>query len=296
MSFTDTLAQIKTGLWAIEPNFAFGLKDTVLNILAKNPTEAFKKETLEAKHYLMDANGNKFNSNSIADATPGTIGVIHITGPMIKYGNYYCWGADELMAMADKFEKSPNIIGHLWINDSGGGAVNAVAPYINFQLRRKKPLVSLCDMSGSANYWAIVPSDYIMAENNISSAFGSIGIMATLRNTKKYWEEMGVVDYTIYADQSDHKNESFDLAVEGKFELIKKKHLNPLAINFQNQVKSSRPNLKLDVEGIISGQVFYAEEAVQIGLADGIGNLELAIKKVTELAEVQNAVQNIMLN
>lgn len=292
MSVTDTIRQIKSGLWALEPHYAIGLRGTVEEILTQQPNEVLAKENFEARHYLIDENGNKYKSTSINEAPSGSIGVIHITSTMIKYGNYYCWGADELVAQAEAFDNNPNIIGQIWIIDTGGGAVNAVAPYRNFLANKKKPVLSWCDMCASAGIWVATGTDYIMAQNNISSSFGSIGVMASLRNAKKYWTDMGVIDYTIYADQSDHKNKAFDLAMEGKFKLIKKEHLNPLAIKFQETVKANRPNLKLDVEGIISGKMFYAEEAVEYGLADSIGSFEQAIEKLTELAAVQTIMYN----
>ena len=288
----DTLRQIKAGFWALEPHYALGLQDTVVKIMSKQPVATHQKDAIEARHYLIDENGNKYSSKQVNEIPQGSIGIIHINGPMIKYGNWYCWGADELVAQAEAFDRNPNVIGQIWVNDSGGGGVNAVAPYLNFLLKKKKPVLSLCDVPASANYWVVSGSDYIMAENNISASFGSIGIMASLRNMEKYWKNLGIVDHTVYADQSDHKNKAFDLALEGKFKLIRKEHLNPLAINFQNTIKTNRPNLKLDVEGIISGKMFYAEESVEIGLIDSIGNMELAIEKLTELAEVQQIMSN----
>ncbi|WP_271407281.1 S49 family peptidase [Tenacibaculum soleae] len=240
----------------------------------------------------MDENSKKYNSSSVNEAPKDSIGVIHITGPMIKYGNYYCWGADELVAQAQLFDKNPNIKGIVFIIDTGGGAVNAVAPYLDFLKNKTKPVVAWCDMCASAGYWVASGCDYIMAANTISSSFGSIGVMVTLRDASKYWKDLGVEDHVINADPSEHKNKTFELALKGDYKLIKKELLNPLAVQFQETVKANRPNLKLDVEGIISGKMFFAQDSVDIGLADGIGNLQQAMDKVTEL----KAVQTIMYN
>lgn len=280
----DTLRQIKSGLWAIEPNYGLSLKETVENIFSKDFNEAHKKENLEARHYLLDENSKKYNSNDLSNVSEGSIGVIHITGTMIKYGNYYCWGTDELVEKAYQFDNNPNIIGQIWRIDTGGGAVNSVAPYLSFLKNKNKPVLSLCDMCGSAGYWTSVGTDFIMAENTISSMFGSIGVLASFRDASKYWKDLGVIDHTILADQSEHKNKAFHLALEGDYEKIKNEILNPVAIKFQENVKSFRPNLKLDVEGIISGKMFYAQEALEIGLIDGIGDFNHAVEKLTTLA------------
>lgn len=292
MSVTDTIRQIKSGMWAVEPNYGLSLRDTVEKIFAQVPNETLKKEVLEARHYVLDENSNRYNSKSVNEAPKDSIGVIHITGSMIKYGNYYCWGTDELVAQAQIFDKNPNIIGIVFIIDTGGGAVNAVAPYLDFLKNKTKPVVAWCDMCASAGYWVASGCDYVMAANTISASFGSIGVMMSFRDTSKYWADMGVVDHVVNADPSEHKNKSFELALKGDYKLIRKELLNPLAIQFQETVKANRPNLKLDVEGIISGKMFFAQDSVEIGLADGIGNLQQAMKKVTEL----NAVQTIMYN
>ena len=292
MSVTDTIRQIKSGLWAIEPHYGISLRDTVEKILTKQTNDTLSKEDLEATHYLIDEKGDQFRSSSINEAGPGSIGVIRITGPMIKYGNPYCWGADELVVQAKKFDNNENIIGQIWVFDTGGGAVNSVAPYREFLATKKKPVLSWCDMCASAGVWVATGTNYIMAQNNISASFGSIGVMASLRNTKKYFQDMGVIDHKIYAEQSEHKNKAFDLALEGEFDLIRKEHLNPLAIKFQERVKADLPGLNLNVKGIISGRMFYADQALEHGLIHGIGRFDQAVDKLIELAAVQEIMNN----
>ncbi len=288
----DTIRQIKTGLWAFEPSYGLALQETIKNILANNtPEDKFKKENFDARHYVIDEFGNQYKSESANNVEQG-IGIIHITGAIIKYGNYYCWGADELVAQAKQFDNASNIIGTIFIIDTGGGAVNAVAPFKDFLKTKKKPVLAWCDLCASAGYWIASNCDYIMASNTISSSFGSIGVMATLEDASKYWEDKGIIEHIIKADQSKHKNESFHLALKGDYKLIKEEHLNPLAIKFQNTVKANRPNLNLDIEGILSGKMFYAEQSVAYGLADSIGDFNQAIKKLTELVAVQTIMYN----
>ncbi|MCD8435882.1 S49 family peptidase [Tenacibaculum dicentrarchi] len=288
MSVTDTIRQIKAGMWAVEPHYGIGLRETVEKIFAGTQNETYKKEKLDARHYLLDQNGTKFNSDSLNDISNNSIGVIDIRGAMIKYGNYYCWGADELVAQAKLFDKNPNIIAIIFVFDTGGGAVNAVAPFTDFLANKKKPVVAWADMCASAGYWVAAGCDYIMASNNISASFGSIGIMCSFRDASKYWEELGIKDHTIYSDLSTHKNKSFELALQGDYSLIKKEDLNPIALSFQNYVKANRPNLNLEEEGILEGKMFYAENSVVNGLADGIGNFQDALAKATQLAAVKS--------
>ena len=51
---------------------------------------------------------------------------------------------------------------------------------------------------------------------------------------------MGVKFHEIYADQSENKNESFRLALEGDYTKIRQESLNPMALRFQEEVKEKR--------------------------------------------------------
>ena len=101
----------------------------------------------------------------------------------------------------------------------------------------------------------------------------------------KYYEKEGIKVHTIYSNLSEYKNEPFELAKEGKYELIKSEVLDPLAQKFQQAVRERREG-KLDekVEGILSGKVFYAEDALKNGLIDSIGSEQKAVDRCRELA------------
>ena len=69
--------------------------------------------------------------------------------------------------------------------------------------------------------------------------------------------------------------------------------LSPLAIQFQNHVKQSRQKkLKAETPGLLSGKMFFAEDALKAGLIDGIGNMQQAIQKALDLAEVQKFMKS----
>ena len=289
MMFTDSESEIISSTWALSEQHAQSWLLMVAQILQGNQAPkmdaAVKKES---RSFILDQNGNRVDPRENPSAPVNSIGVIEIAGPMVKRGNWYRWGAEELVFFAERFERDPNIIGHLWLHDSGGGSVNAIAPFREFQKKKTKPLVGLADMSASANYYVGAGCDAFYARNNISSMFGSIGVMATIYNYKKYLEAMGVDEHLIYAAQSDHKHKSYNEALKGKYKAFREEHLNPLAIQFQNFVKQSRPTLKTDVEGILNGKMFYAEEAVEYGLIDGIKDFEEAVDQVKLLADVRS--------
>ena len=222
------------------------------------------------------------------EPTPeGSVGVLEIVGTMIKYGTWCSWGANELCAQIDQWAKDPNIKGVILRGDSGGGAVDAVPVYLQALARLKaagKPSVFLADLCASACYYVAVHTDYIMAENNVSAEFGSIGVMVSFADYTKYYKKHGVKLHVVYAPESTHKNQAFENALKGDYKTLKEEMLSPLAIGFQNAVKSQMPGLNLDIEGILNGRMFYADQALEYGMIHGIGSLSDAIAKIDQLA------------
>ncbi|WP_052503496.1 S49 family peptidase [Lacinutrix sp. Hel_I_90] len=292
MTHSHTSSEIQKGLWLVSPHMASRYLHNASKIVEGNTTLINGKE-LEANSIreVIDPSGRVVNTRE--EETPaGSIGIVRCIGSMYKYGGWFNWGSDELVAMMQDFENNPNIIGQIHHDDSGGGTVSSVGPYKDFHQNRKKPVVSLLDTSASANYWKNAQSDFLMAENDISAMFGSIGVMLSFYDYTKMLTEMGIVEHIIEADESEDKNKAFKLALEGKYELIKKELLSPLAIKFQDHVKAARPGLKLNTPGILSGKMFYAEEAQEIGLIDGIGNMDAAIEKVKFLASARSFISS----
>ena len=231
------------------------------------------------------------------DGKKNTVAVIPLRGTMIKYGTMCSYGADEIAAAIDEAAANKKVIGIVLDIDSGGGAVDAVAPLVDAIRRTKamgKPVVASCDLCASAAYWTACECDEIMADNNISSEFGSIGVMMSFPDYAKYYEKEGIKIHTIYSNLSTYKNAPFEAAKLGKYDDIKTEELDPLARKFQANVRAKRAGkLNEDIEGILSGKVFYAEDALKHGLIDSIGTLDRAIARVRELAAEANINQYI---
>lgn len=286
MKGNDSLLTLFDAMWAISPDAFCEYMPVFANIIANNP-QITTREVDASINYIINEDGQRIQSND-GNIPSNSIGVVNLVGPMIRYGNWWFWGADELVAMLKRFDEDPNIIGTILIIDSGGGSVKAVWPFREFFKVKKKPIVSLADTSASAALWVQSGTDFRMASNNITSIFGSVGVMANFMTYQKYLKDLGVKEHTIYSNLSEDKNKAFDLAMEGKYDLIKKEHLDPLALRFQADIKTDLPKLDLNVPGIISGKMFYAEEALQHGFIQEIGNLDRAVQVLKELAAVHS--------
>jgi len=230
----------------------------------------------------------RIHPRDISDIKPGTIAQVNIVGPMMKYGNWWMLGANEIIAQLDFVNNLQNVAAIIVYVDGPGGAVSAISPFIEFAKRKRKPVVAVCDASLSLHRW--IPdaiADYQVAENNISARFGSIGVVSSWMDATKYYEEMGVEIHEIYADQSEHKNEIPKVIKEDKekgYQLLRDMHLNPMALKFQAAVKAAHPNL-LEEEGVLTGRTYGTEDAIKLNIINQQANMPEAMQIAKALAE-----------
>lgn len=283
------LSQISRGMWMINPQDALALGPIIFDILQHN--NSFGEPRKPYHMQLPDAGAFMAVSDMDAqfEAIPkGSIAVFNISGTMLKQGTMCSYGTEEIANYVLSAGLHKNIGGIVLSMHSGGGAADSVAPLLSAIEKIKltnKPVIASCDLCASAAYFVACACTEIHASNNICSQFGSIGVMMTLRDAVPVMEKEGYVFHKIYAPESDYKNLPFELALEGKYDMIKDEQLSPLAKRFQQEVKTNRKNLDLSVPGIINGKLFYAPDAKQNGLIDEIGDLSFSINRAKELSK-----------
>jgi protease-4 len=248
---------------------------------------------IEKTHALMnvvDQNGKpvRADASGMIDAPMGSVAIIDMVGPVMKYGDMCTYGAEEIVAALYAADRNPNIIGTIFNEDGPGGGVNAIGPFMQFAKDKTKPVVAIADECASLHYWAMCAiADYKMADNNVSAAFGSVGVVASFADNRKYLESLGYVFHDIYPKESLHKNQAVQLALQGKYEMITEDHLSPLAIKFQNAVRAACPNLKEEI-GVLTGKTFGADLALEYGMIDAIGSLDQAMNKLHIMSELNH--------
>ncbi|WP_343206231.1 S49 family peptidase [Bacteroides sp. An19] len=226
--------------------------------------------------------------DSFADAPEGSTAVIPLRGTMLKYGTMCSYGTTEIASVIREAAASKNISSIVLDIDSGGGSVDAIAPLadaIRQAQSARKAVVASCSLCASAAYYVASYCNEILADNDIDAEFGSIGVMMSFADYAKYYENEGIKVHTIYSNLSDYKNAPFEAAKKGEYAKIRDEELDPLARDFQENVKRNRgARLKADTEGVLRGRMFYARDAVRTGLADAVGTLAQAAERSRELS------------
>ena len=287
--------QILRGKYFMRPEIALGLGMQATEVLNKVDGDSRQKRSInlttistsgvESSHLMMDLDDEEEedkDSGNIYDGAPeGSVAMVPIKGNMMKYGTMCEYGMVEIAEYIKAAAVHKNIGAIVLDIDTGGGGVDAIAPIVdavNLARANGKPVVASVDMACSAGYWAASVCDYIVADNNISSEVGSIGVMCTFQDLQGYYEKEGIKVHHIYSSESENKNEAFHLALEGKYELIKETELDPLARSFQNAIKENRSGkLDLSAKGVLNGKTYFAQEALSIGLIDRVGSKSTAI-------------------
>lgn len=249
----------------------------------------FEKST-KAILTVVDDGGKIVNpsSNGLIEPPKGSVAIVDMIGPVMKYGDWWSYGGIEVANALRAADNNPNIIGSVFNVDSPGGAVSAASPFVEFGKVKKKTVVGIGDQVLSLGYLAMCAvSDYKMADNDMSASFGSVGVVMTAIDRRKYMEDMGYVFHEVYPDESEHKNEAWNLMLQGKYDMIKKEDLSPMAIRFQEIVKGSCPNLK-EAIGVLTGKTFGANKALEYGMIDAIGSLDQAVNMVHVLSEIKS--------
>lgn len=289
MQTSFLLSEILRGHWAIEPQTALSHGHLIASLINGSPEDFTPRGEWE---YRFADSGKTIKGSKYDDAPAGSVAIVALKGSMLKYGTLCSYGTLEIAAKLNEAFASKKISAVVLDIDSGGGSVNSIPPLTNLLSGKNKPVVALADVAASAAYFVAAGCDHIMADNSLSAGFGSIGVVTSFADMQPYWELQGVKFHTIYAPESKDKNLAFEKALKGDYELLQSEILSPLAVQFQNHVKQTRgARLKADTPGVLSGKMFFAEDALKAGLIDGIGNMQQAVQKALELAEVRKFMQ-----
>jgi protease-4 len=190
--------------------------------------------------------------------------------------------ADDLVQLLDAALKDPlakAVV--LRVNSPGGSAAASEALYLKVrELAASKPVVAYIEEYGTSGaYMAVLPAARILAAN--SSIVGSVGVYTSVITYSGLLEKLGVRVYVFksgelkdvgssFREPSEEDKRVLQSIVDGIFELFKKRVLAHRRLANASEVFSGRP--------------FLAEEAVKLGLIDGIGTLDDAVNLARELA------------
>jgi protease-4 len=176
----------------------------------------------------------------------------------------------------------------LLINSPGGSPVQA--GIISDELRRlkglhKKPLYAVVEEScASAAYYIAVSADRIYVDK--ASIVGSIGVLMEGWGFVGLMEKLGVERRLLTAGENKGFLDPFSPQTE-RHRVHAQQMLDVIHKQFIDIVKAGRgKRLKADMPELFSGLFWTGQQAVDLGLADQLGNLDFVAREVIKAEEL----------
>lgn len=297
MSFDRTISAILRGYWLIERNFANAQLPLVMRMISGEnislgdarmmDDETEQNKSPKAIDYFSE-NKNAYlvsPRTELSMLPSGSIAVVNIAGPLLKSGGYCSYGMTDIAQLISRLGAEGKVDGILLNIDSPGGqayGTSLLADVIK-SVDKVKPILSVTDdgMAASAAMWITSAARESYATKK-TDKFGSVGVYTTIADFNKHYAEYFKLPvFDIYAPQSTEKNASYTEALNGNEEALKN-DLSVLAQQFIDTIKQNRGD-RIKGDSWTKGKMFYANEAVKIGLIDGVKSFEKVIDRINQL-------------
>lgn len=177
----------------------------------------------------------------------------------------------------------------LRVNSPGGSAMasdHIWQALMDLKASGKPLVVSMGSVAASGGYYIAAPADHIIAEP--STITGSIGVVSAIPQFQDLLKQkIGVhFDSVKTGPFAAGINPAFDMS-EGEKALLRMR-TDKMYETFLSRVSTGREMPVAAVDSVAQGRVWVGTTALEIGLVDELGDMEAAIYKAAELAELEN--------
>jgi signal peptide peptidase SppA len=164
----------------------------------------------------------------------------------------------------------------LSINSPGGMArgMPEAAEFIRESAKKKPIIAHTSDVMGSAAYYLASQSNEIVASR--TAQVGSIGTIISILDTSKQFEREGIKN-EVFTDGSPMKAIGLPgVPMTDEMRAVVQENVNSIGADFRADVKTARPFLHASA---MRGQLFQGKNAVENGMVDFVGGLDVAINR-----------------
>ena len=190
-------------------------------------------------------------------------------------------------AMRAAFEDAGAQAVVLLINSPGGSPVQAGIIYDEIKrlkIKYKKPVYAVVEEScASAAYYIAAGADRIFVDK--ASIVGSIGVLMDGFGFTGLMDKLGVERRLMTAGDNKGFLDPFSPQTD-KHRAYAQAMLNQIHAQFIDAVKSGRGKRLKDTPELFSGLFWTGQQAVELGLADQLGNLDFVAREVVKAEEL----------
>ena len=182
----------------------------------------------------------------------------------------------------------------LRINSPGGSPVQAGQIYDEIKrLRIKYPEIPLYavvdDICASGGYYVAAAADKIYVDK--ASLVGSIGVLMDGFGFTETMQKLGVERRLLTAGENKGFLDPFS-PVDPKQQAFAKEMLEEIHGQFIGVVREGRGKRLKETPDMFSGLVWSGERSIQLGLADGLGNVESVARDVIKVEDIVDFTQH----
>ena len=192
-----------------------------------------------------------------------------------------------LTAVRAAFEDQGAVAVVLLINSPGGSPVQA--GIINDELRRlkakhNKPLYAVVEETcASAAYYVAVAADRIFVDK--ASIVGSIGVLMDGFGFTGLMDKLGVERRLMTAGENKGFLDPFSPQTERQ-RVFSQAMLDQIHRQFIDAVKTGRGKRLKETSETFSGLFWTGQQAIELGLADQLGNLDMVARDVVKAEDI----------
>ena len=235
--------------------------------------------------FLVVAGWVALHRGSPADVTTPHTALVEIKGEIATSGEA---SADVVLtAVRAAFEDEGARAVVLLINSPGGSPVQA--GIINDELRRlkakyNKPLYAVVEETcASAAYYIAVATDRIFVDK--ASVVGSIGVLMDGFGFTGLMEKLGVERRLMTAGENKGFLDPFSPQTERQ-RAFAQAMLDQIHKQFIDAVKTGRGKRLKETPETFSGLFWTGQQAIELGLADQLGNLDFVAREIVKAEEI----------
>jgi len=288
----DKVEEVLSAQWLIHQDTALKFIPYILSFLQRGELSSNIFITDQAKHkpYVIASSINTVDRFELTDTNipENSIAVIPIMGVIMKYGYS---GTMSLMNRIREAENNPKIGSLFFWFETPGGMVNNTDLAAEAIAQCEKPTVGfVSSMCASAGMWLISGCNKIIASSKLDM-IGSIGVKTNIMDINSFLrDKLGIFIKDVYATLSVKKDYEYRQLVDENNEEPIKARLDYINNIFHASI-SKNMGIAAGSE-VFSADVYYAEDAIRVGLCHEIGTLQYALKTAHDLGLAYNYVKS----
>tara|TARA_B100000767_G_scaffold99741_1_gene95739 strand:- start:36 stop:1847 length:1812 start_codon:yes stop_codon:yes gene_type:complete len=261
------------------------------------PDQMETRIAIEVGRYKGEINGIGMGSylnirgliDSVTDENAPEIGVIVVQGAILEDGQGLSnvASANDLVGRIRQARFNEDLKALVIRVDSPGGSAFAselIRQELElFQVTGRPVVASFANVAASGGYWISATSDAIIAES--ATITGSIGIFGVIPTFEKSLSRIGVYSDGVGTTPLARGMDSFS-GLSPQAQAIFQASVEFGYGQFIDLVARGRDMPKAEVEKVAQGRVWQGSKALELGLVDALGDINVALAKAAELAGI----------